>query len=84
MPEQASIKEREMTREDLQPWCYDDPEYRQGMISTPYSQDGYTIATNGHVLIRIPRMNDVARNGGPDIVPLFENAPHIARLLQPC
>jgi len=75
MPEQASIKEREMTREDLQPWCYDDPEYRQGMISTPYSQDGYTIATNGHVLIRIPRMNDVARNGGPDIVPLFENAP---------
>lgn len=64
-----------MTKEDLQPWCYEDPDYRGGAISTPYSQGDYTIATNGHVLIRVPRMADVTRNDGPDIVPLFEKAP---------
>ena len=69
------MRGEEVTRENLQAWCYDDPDYHNGEISTPYSQGDHTIATNGHVLIRVPRMADVERENGPSAYELFVRAP---------
>lgn len=65
-----------MTKDDLMKFCSKD-EYRIGLAS-PWSVGEHTVGTNGHLLIRVPRLPDVPES--PD-------APKIGRgvfpLVQP-
>ncbi len=45
-----------MNKNDLMSFCSD--ENRKG-ITEPWSEGEYTYATNGHILIRVPRLDDV-------------------------
>lgn len=52
-----------MTTIEIQKFCstHDVREY----CLAPFNQDGWTIATNGHVLVAIPESDDFAKNPGP-------------------
>jgi len=53
-----------MTRDDLLPFCADSTDDRE-CFRQPWSRGDYTYATNGHVLIRVPRLADVEDGTGP-------------------
>ena len=66
---------------DLQPFCGREPErpYRQ----QPWSRGEWTFATNGRIIVRVPRRSEVGENkDAPDAAVLFKkceersNAPH--------
>lgn len=50
-----------LTKNDLQKFC-GPPEFDQLGTDKPWSRDIYTFATNGHILIRVKRLNDVPEN----------------------
>lgn len=59
---------------DLQQFCSTDPvrEY----LHTPWSRDDYSAATNGHILVRVPRREDIAENEkAPDINKVLNRVP---------
>jgi hypothetical protein len=43
-------------------------------IDKPWSRDGFTYATNGHVMVRVPVMADVQNNEGPNAEYVFKQA----------
>lgn len=49
-----------ITAADLQPFC--STENSLEYLRRPWSKEGFTYATNGHVLIRVPRLSDVPEN----------------------
>lgn len=54
-----------MTLEDLKPFCSTD-EMRENLMN-PWTRDGFTWATDGRVMIRVPAMDDVPENkSAPD------------------
>ena len=56
-----------MKLEDLQKFCSDDgTRYR---LSTPFSIEDYTYASDGRILIRVPAITDARRDNIPDKVP---------------
>jgi hypothetical protein len=60
-----------LTAESLKPFCSTDP--ARWYLCEPWSWDGFTYATNGHILVRVARLPDVAEQEGP---------PGIARILE--
>jgi hypothetical protein len=53
---------------DLQPFCADPEIYRRA-INAPWSRDGYTFATDGALLIRVPYRAEVEdREGAPQVM----------------
>ena len=52
---------------DLQPFCSTDPS--RSYLHKPWSRDDYSTATNGHILVRVPRRADIEENDkAPDIM----------------
>ena len=49
-----------LTKQDLMKFCSTDQS--RVRIGNPWSIGEYTVATNGHILIRIPRLPDVPEN----------------------
>ncbi len=58
---------------DLKPFCSTDP-YRE-YLHAPWSRDDWTYATNGHVLIRIPRTDAADNEKAPNAGKLFDQYP---------
>ncbi len=50
-----------MTKEDLQRFCSDD-DYRKDAVGVPWSEGDWTYATDGRLLLRVPRLPDVPEN----------------------
>lgn len=49
-----------MTKDDLKPFCLKGEAYGAlEALLVPWTKDGFTYATNGHILIRVPAMDDV-------------------------
>ena len=62
-----------ITAADLQPFC--SAERFREYLHRPWSKDGFTYATNGHVLIRVARLNGVEENDkAPDTDVIFAAA----------
>lgn len=54
---------------DLQQFCH--PSRGGGKMSSPFSAGDYSYATNGHLIIRVPRVDDIPeRDNAPGIGPL--------------
>lgn len=63
-----------MKAEDLKRYCAASGSTRVN-IEAPWSTGGHTYATNGHLIVRIPRLADVPENpNAPDIGKLFPYA----------
>ena len=61
---------------DLTPFCEDDEEDARLFLQNPFSAGEFTYATDGRVLIRVPRRDGVG-DGGPnleEILPVLEKA----------
>lgn len=80
-----AVRSSVLTKRGLKSFC--DP-WRPA-LSTPWSQDQFTFATNGHILVRVARLPDVADWEGderhphpPAIMPIFESiaAQRVTRL----
>lgn len=54
-----------MNIEDLQKYCADDTSRTE--ITKPFTRGEYTYATNGHILIRVPRLPEVTNTSSVDI-----------------
>ncbi len=50
-----------MTKEDLQRFCSED-DSRKDTIGLPFSEGEWTYATDGRILLRVPRLADVPEN----------------------
>jgi len=64
-----------MKVDDLKKFCrnYKTPKLD---LMTPFSWNGYAVATNGHVLIRIPAVPEVTRTENiPNVKEVFDKAP---------
>jgi hypothetical protein len=60
-----------LTSGDLKKFCWRDKNSRP-YLRGPWSRDGFTYATNGHVVVRIDRLGDVAENEkAPDCEKIF-------------
>jgi hypothetical protein len=65
---------------DLKLFC-STSSYNHGRLAAPYSYGDYTYATNGHILIRVPRLADAPENENApkvwtgDIAELFNREP---------
>lgn len=58
---------------DLKPFCTNG--YDRYQLRKPWSRDGYTYATNGRILVRVARRDDVPENAqAPDVEKLLEKA----------
>lgn len=57
---------------DLQKYCSEDE--RRINIRTPFTRGEFTYATNGHILVRVPRQEDA---------PERDDAPHAERVYDP-
>ena len=58
-----------VTASDLQPFC----DSISSNLSRPWTRGGYTYATNGHVMVRVPALADVDDNpDAPDAAAIFE------------
>jgi hypothetical protein len=55
-PKKAGIS---MIKDDLMKYCLNDPCSAYQELSQPWSRGDYTFATEGHIMIRIPRLPDV-------------------------
>jgi len=53
-----------MTKEDLMKFCLNDPCSAHQELSQPWSRRDYTCATDGRIMIRIPRLPDVPEYAG--------------------
>lgn len=63
-----------MNAADLQKFCDDGTERRFG-IGRPWSRGGYSYATDGHIIVRLPRLEDVPESSdAPDAEKLFAEA----------
>lgn len=57
---------------DLQQFCAED----NPRINEPWSRGEHTFATNGHILIRVPRITDIPDiDGAPDAMRVWEKIP---------
>jgi hypothetical protein len=63
----------EMSALDLQQFC--STEATRFNLNKPWSADGYTYATNGHIAVRVPQRADVPGN---------DKAPNAQRVLDAC
>lgn len=59
-----------MSEIDLQPFCSTDPD--RAYLMQPWTREGFTWATNGHILVRVPARREVV--GNPE-------APNAARIM---
>jgi len=60
-----------MTLDELQRFCADASEPRE-YLQQPWTRDGYTCATNGHIIVRIPAIADIPDNAdSPNNTKLF-------------
>jgi hypothetical protein len=62
-----------MTRtiRDLKPFCSTDP--ARGNLQAPWSKDGFTYSSNGHIIVRVAQLPDVAEHEyPPDTARIFE------------
>lgn len=50
-----------MNANDLKKYC-DDPANGRYKLTAPWSEGDYTYASNGHILVRVPRIDDPAIN----------------------
>jgi hypothetical protein len=62
-----------MTREDLKPFCIS-TDWGRVELEEPFSHGLFSYATNGHILIRVPRLADVTSEKGPTSDDLFVRA----------
>jgi hypothetical protein len=61
-----------VTKEVLQKFCSDDPTREN--IAAPWSSGAHSYATSGHILIRVPRIDDIPERGSvPNAEELFVN-----------
>lgn len=51
-----------ISAEVLQRFCNPELEDPRGMTHTPFSDDQYTYATNGHILVRAPKLDQFEKN----------------------
>ena len=63
-----------MKKEDLMKFC-------GGQYPEPWTRDGYTYACNGHILCRIPSINDIANTNGPDVNLVEQKTPQPERYI---
>ena len=57
---------------DLKPFCGNDP--LRFYLHRPWSQDEFSYATNGHIIVRVPRRADIAENkDAPNTAKVFAN-----------
>lgn len=69
-----------MNLETLKQFCSRDTTRTQ--IQQPWSMDGHSFATDGHILMRVPRLDQVAENrDAPETGHLFANSPHTGNFL---
>jgi hypothetical protein len=60
-----------LTIRDLEPFCSTDP--RRGILCAPWSKDGFTYCANGHIIVRVARLPDVAEHEhSPGTAQIFE------------
>lgn len=60
-----------MNAADLKQFCSDDE--TRSNIQQPWSRGDYSYATNGHIIVRVPRLQDVPENDcAPDARPLMD------------
>jgi hypothetical protein len=59
---------------DLNSFCCKDETHRHYNIDAPYSQGEWTYATDGKILIRVPRLPEITNEKGPKSEPLFNEA----------
>jgi hypothetical protein len=59
---------------NLNDFCCTDENHRHYNIDVPYSQGEWTYATDGRILIRVPRLSEVTNEKGPKSEPLFNEA----------
>lgn len=65
-----------MTRRQLQPFCARKDKYYYE-IETPFNKGDYTYATNGHVVVRVPKLKDRALKQArktPNVDKIFADA----------
>ena len=64
-----------MTTDELQCFCAAQDNVRY-YLRTPWTRDGYTWATNGHILVRVPALTDVSENRfAPSTLKLWNDVP---------
>lgn len=63
---------------DLQQFCATEDEDARTYLSKPWSMGEFTYATNGHILIRVPRREDVPEN--PDNPITADKVHRVARI----
>ena len=64
-----------MTLDDLKRFCADADDSRE-YLRQPWTRDGYTWATEGHIIIRVPAIADIPDNkGAVDADGLFSRQP---------
>jgi hypothetical protein len=63
-----------MTKEDLMKFCSDTDTDRFN-LSVPWSIGDFTYASNGHIIVRVPRLADIESNAGPKVDDLFHADP---------
>ncbi len=62
-----------MNKEDLQKFCGVDDV--RDYLNRPWSRDKHTFASNGHIIIAVPRLEDVPENdNAADAIRLFNDA----------
>jgi hypothetical protein len=59
---------------DLTQFCGKQERYERYGINKPFSQGGWTYATEGHVCIRVPRIQGIPEQGKPEAYKLFDDA----------
>lgn len=52
---------RRITAEDLQPFCGDEWHWRE-WAKKPWTRDGFTYATEGRIIVRVPALPGIAEN----------------------
>ena len=82
LQEGKEYKLAELTREvrllrmkiDLQKFCGDEKDSKVH-VNRPWSRGSWTYATNGHIVLRLPKLPDVSENPkAPDVEKLFQDA----------
>ena len=64
-----------VTLDDLKRFCISPDDPRLGLLR-PWTRDGYTWASNGHIIVRVPVIADIPDNTqAPDGLALFNKQP---------
>ncbi len=65
-----------LTKDDLMKFVNPDENWHRHHIDKPWSRDGFTYATNGHIIIRVPLLPDVPEDKeAPGTDFLFKKVP---------